>query len=98
MVRKDGPDAHGAGVEGCFPTETTQRRVAVYNVDLLPYYDVSEYGEEGEDSRHCGRAVYGPEGHIVALEAICEIADSRPIIIGVGDDHHLVASVDESLG
>lgn len=70
----------------------------MYNVDLFPYYDVPKDGKEGEDSGHSGRAVYGPEGYIVAFETIREVSDSCPIIIGVGDDHHLVTSIDEPLG
>lgn len=98
MVREDGPDAHGASMECCFPTEAAQRGVAVYNVDLLSYDDVPEYGKEGEDSRHSGRAVYRPEGHVVAFQTIREVSNPSPIFVGVSDDHHLVTSIDEPLG
>lgn len=70
----------------------------MYNVDSLSYYDVPEDGEEREDSRHGRRAVYGPEWHIVALEAICKISYSCSVIVGVGYDHHFVTSIDEPLG
>lgn len=98
MIREDGPDTHGASMESCFPTQTTQGGMAMYNVDLFSYYDVPEYGKEREDGGHSGRAVYGPERHIVAFQTIREISNSCPIIIGVSDNDDLVTSIDEPLG
>lgn len=97
MVRKDGSDAHRSCVQRSFPTKTTQGRVTMYDVDLFSYYDVPEDGEEREDSWHGCRAIYGPEGHIVALEAICKVSYSCSVIVGVGYDHHFVTSIDEPL-
>lgn len=50
VVGEDGPDAHGAGVQGGFPTEIAERGMSVYDVDLLTDDDIPKDWEEGEDS------------------------------------------------
>lgn len=72
--------------------------MAVDNVDLLPNNDVAEYWEEREDGWKRGRAIDDKKGHIVDFETVRQIADAFSILIGVSDDHYLVASIDKSLG
>lgn len=98
MVRKDGPYAHGPGVQSGFPAETAERSMAMYNIDLFTDNDVAEYGEERKDGWERGRAVDDEEGHIVDLEAVRQVAYALAILVGVSYDHDLVPSVDESLG
>lgn len=70
----------------------------MHDVDLFSYYNVSEYGKEGEDGGKSGRAIDDPERHIVNLETIGQVPNTLSVIVGVGYDHNLVASVDEPLG
>jgi len=65
------------------------------NVDAFSQHDVAEYREERKDCWEGRRTVYNHEGNMVDLESICEIADAGSAFIGVCDDDHLVASIDE---
>jgi hypothetical protein len=68
--------------------------MAVYDANALAYDDVAEYGEEGEDGREGGFAVYHPEGDIVDLQAIGQVANASSASIGVCNDDYFVATVD----
>lgn len=71
--------------------------MTVDNLNLFANDDVAEYGEEREERRHRGLAVYDEEGDMVDFEAICEVAYSGAAFVGVGDDDDFVAAVDEFL-
>jgi hypothetical protein len=71
--------------------------MAVDNLDLLADDDIAEDGKSGEDGWERGLPVDGPEGYVVYLEAIGEVADAGAAWVCVCDDNNLVATVDEFL-
>jgi hypothetical protein len=97
VVRKDGPQTHGPGMQYRLIAQTAQTGMAVYDLDALPNDDVAEDGKEGEDGRKGRLAVYDQKGHVVDFEAIGEVPHASPASVGVSDDDHLVAAVDEFL-
>lgn len=71
--------------------------MSVYYLDALANDDIAEDGKEGEDGGERCLAVYYEEGHVVDLEAIGKVADTRAASVGMRDYNHLVASIDEFL-
>lgn len=69
--------------------------MAMNQFNLLSYYDVAEDGEEGKDGWHSSLAVYYKEGYMIHLKAIRKIADSRPALVRMSDNHDLMAAVNE---
>ena len=67
--------------------------MSVYNLDLLTYNYIAEYGEKGEDRWHSRFSVYDKEGNVVDLETVCQVSDSCSAFIRVGNDDNFVASV-----
>lgn len=66
-------------------------------LDLLTDDDVPEVRKEGEDGRERRFAVHSPEGHIVDLQAIGEVANSCASSILVGYDDDFVPTINEFL-
>ena len=75
--------------------EAAQARMAVYNLDLFPDHDISKNRKEGEDSRHGGFAVNDEEWDVIDLEAIGKVSHPSATFVRMGDDYHLVATVDK---
>lgn len=98
MVREHSAKAHGPGMKNSFMAETTQAGMPVDNLDLLANDNVPENGEEGENRRHSGLAVYNEERDVVDLESIGKVADPGASFVGMGNDDHFVASVNKFLG
>jgi hypothetical protein len=71
--------------------------MAVYDLNPLADDNVSEYGKEGEDGWKGGLAVDDEKGDVVDLEAIRKVPDTCAASVGMRDDDHLVAAVDELL-
>jgi hypothetical protein len=73
--------------------------MAVYNLYLLTDKDLSQDREGAEYSRESGAPVYDPVRQMVDLDAICEIshASTRWRVVGMGNDDHTVAAVDQFL-
>jgi hypothetical protein len=69
----------------------------MYDLDALTNDYVAKYGEEGEDGGKCRLTIDDEEGHVVDFETIGEISYAGPAGIGVSDDNHLVAAVNEFL-
>lgn len=46
MIRKASPQPHSPSMENCLMAKTTQRSVAMDNVDLLADQNIAEDGEE----------------------------------------------------
>jgi hypothetical protein len=78
--------------------ETAQACMSMHDFNLLSNDNVSEDGEEGEDSWEGGGAVDDEEGDVVDLEAIREVSHSRSPLVCMRDDDDLVAPVDEFRG
>lgn len=76
-------------------TKVAQAGVSMNDLDALPYADVAEDREERKDGREGRLAVHNQKGDVVDLEAICEVADTLSIIVGMCDYNDLVAAVDE---
>lgn len=98
VVGKNSPQPHCAGMQDSFMAKTAETAMAVHNLNTFANTNVPEGGKEGEDGRKCGGAVDDEEGNVVDLDAVCEIADALPVIIGVSDDDDLVATVDKLCG
>lgn len=95
MIGKDGPQPHGPGMQDALVAQTAEAAMAVDNLDTLPNADVAQNGKEGEDGGERGVTVDDEKGHVVDLEAVCEVADALAVVVGVRDDDDLVAAVDE---
>lgn len=76
-------------------TKVAQAGVSMDDLDALPDADVAEDGEEREDGREGRLAVHNQEGDVVDLEAICEVADTLSVIVGMCDYNDLVAAIDK---
>ena len=75
--------------------ETAQTRVAMHNLNLLAYNDISENGEEREDGWKAGGAIHDQKRDMVDLEAIREVPYAGSSFVGVGNDNNFVSPVDE---
>ena len=71
--------------------------MSVHNLNLLPYYDISKDGEEGEDGGHSRLAIYNEEGNVIDLEAIGEMTDTCSALICVCYHDNLMATVNQLL-
>jgi hypothetical protein len=72
--------------------------MAMYNLYLLPYNNISKYGKEREDSWKGRSSIDDEERYMVDLESIRKVSYSSPTFVCVCDDYNLVASVDELRG
>jgi len=66
-------------------------------LDSFADHDIPEYGKEGEDGRKSRLAVDDEKWHVIDLEAICEMSYACSASVGMSDDNHLVAAIDEFL-
>jgi hypothetical protein len=82
----------------CLLAQVTQTGVSVYNLNLLAYDDVTEYGKEGKNGWECRFAVDDEKGYVVNLEAVCQVPYAGSALVSVRDDDHLVSAVDEFRG
>jgi hypothetical protein len=98
VIRKDGPQTHGPRMQYGLMTQATKTGMTVHYLNLLADADIAEDGEEREDGGEGGLAIDDPEGDVIDLEAVCEVSHTFPTGIGMGDDDHLVATIDEFLG
>jgi hypothetical protein len=71
--------------------------MTVYYLNPLANNNVSENGEEGEDGREGRLPIDDQERDVVDFEAVCEISYACTTSVGVGNDNHLVTSIDEFL-
>jgi hypothetical protein len=97
VVRKDSPQTHCPSVKNGLVAQAAETSMAVYYLDSFANHDISEDREEGEDSREGRLSVDDEEGDVVDLKTIGEVPHTGTAGIGVGDDNHFVASVDEFL-
>ena len=67
--------------------------MTVDNLDALPDYNVSEYGEEREYGREGSRPVYDGKRYIENLDAVGQVTYSLPIVVCMGDDDNFVTAV-----
>jgi len=65
------------------------------DLNLLSKDDVTEDGEEGEDSRKGRFSVDDQKRYMVHLQAVCEIPDACSTSIGMRDDNDVVATINE---
>lgn len=98
MIGEDGPQSHGPGMQYRFMAKTTKTCMSVNNLNLLPYYDISKDGKEGENGGKGRGAVNDEERDMVHFEAVREISHPRPPIVCVGDDNDLVPAIDKFRG
>jgi hypothetical protein len=72
--------------------------MAMHNLDLFSYYDVSKYWKEGKDCGHSRLSVDDKERNVIDLEAIGEIVNSGTPMICMRDHDDFVPSVNEFPG
>src|SRR5438067_1758195 len=85
VIREDRPQPHGSSMQNCLMAKTAEARVSMDNVDLLPYYDISKYWEEGEYSREGRFPIDDEKGNVIYFESIREISDASTAIVCVCD-------------
>jgi hypothetical protein len=95
VIGKNSPQAHCARMQDSFMAKTAETAMAMHNLNTFANANVPEGGKEREDGRKGGGAVDDEEGNVVDLDAVCEVANTLPVIVGVGDDDDLVATIDE---
>ena len=72
--------------------------MSMYNLDLLTYNYIAEYGEKREDCWHRRFSVYNKKRNMIDLEAICQVSNSCSALVRVGNDDNFVSSVNQFLG
>ena len=75
--------------------EAAQTGMPVHNLNLFPQNDITEDGKEGEDGGKSAFSVDDQKGNVINFESICEVSDACPTLVGMGDDHDLMATVNE---
>lgn len=80
-----------------FTAETTQTAVTVDNLNLFANDNIAEYWEKREERRHGGLAVDDQERDIVNFESIGKVSNSFASVIGVRNNNHFVAAIDQFL-
>ena len=95
MIRKDRSQPHSPGMQYSLMTQTAQTSMPMHNLNLLSKYDIPKDREEGKDSRESSFPVDDKERHMIDLEAVGQISNTRSPFIRVGDDDDFVATVDE---
>jgi hypothetical protein len=71
--------------------------MSMHDFNLLPKKNIPKDREEGEYGGERRLAVYHKKGDVVDLQAVGEVANTRPSIVGMRNDYDFVASVDEFL-
>ncbi len=69
--------------------------MTVHDLDLLSKDNVSENREKRKDSREGRFSVYNQEWDMIDLETIGKIPHTCSALVGVCNDHNLVAAIDE---
>lgn len=67
----------------------------MHDFDLLSQDDISEYWEEGKNSRESSFSIDDKERYVVDLEAIRKISNTTSSFICMGDDDDFMATIDE---
>jgi len=98
MICEHSPETHSPGMYDSLMTNTTETAVSVYNLNLLPYYNIPEYWKEGEDGWEGRFSVYHKEGYVVDFQAIGKVSDSGAPGICVRYYYYFVPAVYEFLG
>lgn len=98
MIREDGSKPHRPCVQDSLVAEATKTGMAMDNLDLLSYNDISEDREEGEDGRERGGTVHDEEGDMIDLEAVGKVADTGSPFVRVRDNDDLVSAINELCG
>jgi hypothetical protein len=97
VVCEDSPQTHCSSVQYGLIAQAAKTSMAVYNFDSFANHNVAEDGEKREDGREGRFSVDDEEWDVVDFETVCEISHTCSASIGVGDDNHLVAAIDEFL-
>lgn len=88
---------HGLGVEERVVRHGREGAVGVDDGDALPHEDVPEQRQAVEERGGGGLVVHHPEGQVVHLQPVGQVADALTAAVGVGDHQYLVAALDEAL-
>ena len=75
--------------------KTTQACMTMNNLDLLSQDDVTKYREKGEYGGHCTLAIYDQKRNIIDFQAVRQVSYPSTVIVGMSDNDHLVASINE---
>lgn len=69
--------------------------MAMHNLYLLPYDNVPEYWEEGEDGWEGRLSIDDKEGYMVDLEAIREVPHTGSAFVCMGNNDDFMAAINE---
>ena len=69
--------------------------MAVHNLNLFPQNNVTEDGEKGENSGKGTFSINDQKGNVINFEPVSEVSDACTALVGMRDDHNLMATVDE---
>ena len=78
-------------------TEVAETGMTVDNLNPLPYHDVAEYGEEGEDCRESRLSVDDEKGDMVDLDPVCQVSHALAALVRMCDDDDFVPTINELL-
>ena len=95
MVGEHRPQAHSPGMQNGFMAKAAQACVTVHNFNLFSDYDVSKNWKKGEDGWKSGFSIDDEERYMIHFEPIGQISDTSSSLVGMCDDDHLVAAIDE---
>ena len=73
--------------------EAAKTGMSMYNFDALPYHDIAEYWEKGEDGREGRFAVDDEERDVVDFQAIGKVSNAGTSGIGMCYDYDFVATI-----
>ena len=89
--------SHCSRMQYCLVAQIAETGMPVYNFDALPYYDIAEYWEKGEDGREGRFAVDDEERDVIDFQAIGEVSNTRPSGICMRYDYDFVTTINEFL-
>ena len=69
--------------------------MSVHNLNLFPKNDITEDGKEGENSGKSTFSINDQKRNVINFESIGEVPDACTALVSMGDDHHLMATVNE---
>lgn len=79
-------------------TQTAETGMAVNDLNLLAYDDVSKERKKREDRWKGGLPINDEERNVVDFETVCQVTDAGTVFVGMGDDDDFVAAINELAG
>jgi hypothetical protein len=104
VICKDGTKTHRPSMQQALMAQVAETTMTVHDLDSLSYEDLPQHWERREYRWKGRAAVNDPMWQMVDFDAVGQVAypGTRWVVVGwraicVGDDYHIVATVDEFL-